>query len=911
MRVPRSLCMPRGPVAVGRPPSVPLVALSLALLLASACGDRDGDNRQPSQAHLSALVATGAVGMNLRFQCSALDAETALPGYAFDWGDGAPPTGTIATAVAADEPVEVEHAFAQAGTYRVRCRAVDGEGQAGPWSNPAEVHVRALQSGPVLTVALIGEGSVRSVPDGITCGTACEAGFAEDTWVRLEATPAVGWRLSAWEGDCAGTGTQAQVLLRGDARCVARFAPRPTRFMLKVEVVGEGDVSSTPAAMECPGSTCEVRFADGDQVTLRATPRPGWRFSGWGGDCSGTEREVRLDHLRDQRCGAFFIPDLSLTVDWWRTGASGPQGLAWSPDGALLAVGEARDGVLRVWDGQTADVKHQRERIAVKHLSVAWGGPGGLVAVGLSDGTVVVLDPATWDTVATLGGHTSRDVSAVAWSADGGRLASADWDGGIRLWDTATWSLVGQRTTKVGVDRMAWSPDGRRLGVENSRPPTTVEIHDLDSDRMEALEGRGFAWSPGGDRFAVGGDGEVRIFAPGEATPRAILTEPRAQVVALDWSRDGRWLAVSDWGKSLLVLEADTGALVAEVPGALPPTGYNDLRFHPTGPRFAVAAGLTMEVSVITVDAASGTARRKELTTHDTAARQAAWSPAGDILATGGFDGQVRLWSARGESLRKLSALRPIDTASVESLSWDATGQWLATGTSTGTVHVWNVADGTPVREPWFHGTRAERVALSPDGSRVAAAGPRYLSETGGYDQSWVSVWDTATGERTAFFRETVSRTSGGTAEAMTWSADGRQLLIAWGDVSWTRWDATTGGLSHVKAQGLSSSTGQAAFSPDARRLVTWGFGSGASVWDVESGALSARLAGGDLPSGLAWSPDGRFISGAVSAAGSTSGTPAPTRSSSTSPGPIPTGWRAPRGTRTGSTSPPWGGICA
>jgi WD40 repeat protein len=572
---------------------------------------------------------------------------------------------------------------------------------------------------------------------------------------------------------------------------------------------------------------------------------------------------VRLDHQRDRRCSAFFIPDLSLTVDWWRTGASGPQGLAWSPDGALLAVGESQDGVLRVWDGQTADVKHQRERIAVKHVSVAWGGPSGRVAAGLSDGTVVILDPATWDTVAILEGHTG-DVSAVAWSANGGRLASADPNGGIRLWDTATWSLVGQRTAKAGVERLAWSPDGRRLGVESLRAPAGVELHDLDSDRVEALEGRGFAWSPGGDRFAVGGNGEVRIFAPGEATPRAVLTEPRAQVVALDWSRDGRWLAVSDWGQSLLVLEADTGALVADVPGALPNMGYADLRFHPTRPQFAVAASFPMEVSVITVDAASGTAHRKELTTHGSSVRRAAWSPAGDILATGGFDGRVRLWSARGESLRKMSALRQVDSPSVESLSWDATGRWLATGTSTGTVHVWNVADGTPVREPWLHGINAETVALSPDGSQVAAAGPRFHPETGVYEFGWVSVWDTATGERTTFFQETALRDSAGTAEAMTWSADGRQLLIAWGDLSWTRWDAITGERSHVTAQGLSpaASTGAAAFSPDARRLVTWGPGSGPAIWDVESGALVTGLGGGDNPWGLAWSPDGRFISG-------------------------------------------------
>lgn len=837
-----------------------MASLALSLLLATACNDHTSTNTPPRQAHLQAVATTGTVGQPLRLQCVSLDAETALLTYAFDWGDGSSPTGVTATE--AGVPVEAEHAYAQPGEYPVRCRAQDDGGQAGPWSEPVQLIVRTSSSGPVLTVAVEGEGSVRSVPDGINCGASCEAAYGEFSWILLEATPAVGWRFTGWEGTCGGTDSRVQVQLRGDARCVARFERRPTNFQLTVEVVGEGEVTSTPAAMQCPGSTCAVRFADDDQVTLSAAPRAGWRFDGWMGDaCTSPERNLLLTHTKDRKCIARFLPDVRLDVDWWRVGSDGAESLAWSPDGSLLAaIEDGADGALRVWDARTADVKHQRNPYPGRHVSLAWSAANGLLATGMSNGTVLVYDPASWETVRTLSGH-AYSVVAVGWSADGHRLVSVDVGGAVRVWDTATWTLVKERTVPQAVRRASLSPDGRWLGVELHRSTLAVEVHDLDSEQVAQLDGWGFAWSPRGDRFAVGGDGEVRVFALGEGTPQAVLTEPRARVASLGWSADGRWLAVSDQGQSLLVLDAGSGAVIAEVPGKLPPVGHSDVRFHPSLPVFAVAASGPLEVGAITVDAAGGTTRELELTAHAYAARVAAWSPAGNVLVTGGFDGYVRLWGAHGEPLRELAATSSTLLASMTALSWDGAGRRFASGAEDGTVRLWN-ADGTPEGPAWFHGVGADQVALSPDGSRLAAVGERQFLETLSVELGWVSVWDTATRERVAYFREESPEPWGMMAQAMTWSPDGSSLLIAWGNGSWTRWDAATGTRTRVTAQDAQALTSSAAFSPEATRLVARGPRGYPAIWDVESGALITSLEGGEASDGLAWSPDGRFISG-------------------------------------------------
>jgi len=48
-------------------------------------------------------------------------------------------------------------------------------------------------------------------------------------------------------------------------------------------------VASSPAGINC-GSACSASFSAGTQVTLSAEPAVGSTFSGWSGDCSGSQR---------------------------------------------------------------------------------------------------------------------------------------------------------------------------------------------------------------------------------------------------------------------------------------------------------------------------------------------------------------------------------------------------------------------------------------------------------------------------------------------------------------------------------------------------------------------------------------------------------------------------------------------
>jgi len=74
-----------------------------------------------------------------------------------------------------------------------------------------------------LTVAVTGRGLVRSARAGINCRPRCSAAFPSFTPVRLNATPAKGWKLRAWSGACKGSRRTCTVPMSAAASARATF----------------------------------------------------------------------------------------------------------------------------------------------------------------------------------------------------------------------------------------------------------------------------------------------------------------------------------------------------------------------------------------------------------------------------------------------------------------------------------------------------------------------------------------------------------------------------------------------------------------------------------------------------------------------------------------------------------------
>jgi phospholipase C len=135
-----------------------------------------------------------------------------------------------------------------------------------------------------VAVSLSGPGVVTSSPAGINCGTSCTANFPQNTQVTLTETPTAGAVFSGWGGACTGTGTCTITVTAATSVTAVFVATYPLTVQL---TSGTGTVTSNPAGINCP-TTCTANFVQSTQVTLAAVPGPGFTFSGWSGDCSGS-----------------------------------------------------------------------------------------------------------------------------------------------------------------------------------------------------------------------------------------------------------------------------------------------------------------------------------------------------------------------------------------------------------------------------------------------------------------------------------------------------------------------------------------------------------------------------------------------------------------------------------------------
>lgn len=155
-----------------------------------------------------------------------------------------------------------------------------------------------VAEGPELSVDVLGPGAILSTPVGIDCsGTdgnrdACAARFLAGSFVTLQAQAVAGATFIGFSDDCEvfdnGDGS-AGIFVDEDTRCGATFLEDNVAFPVRIEVEGQGRVTSSPGGINCieGGQQCEALFGSEDFLSLEATADPGWTFASWGHLCAG------------------------------------------------------------------------------------------------------------------------------------------------------------------------------------------------------------------------------------------------------------------------------------------------------------------------------------------------------------------------------------------------------------------------------------------------------------------------------------------------------------------------------------------------------------------------------------------------------------------------------------------------
>jgi WD40 repeat protein len=362
-------------------------------------------------------------------------------------------------------------------------------------------------------------------------------------------------------------------------------------------------------------------------------------------------------------------------------------------------------------------------------------------------------------------------------------------------------------------------------------------------------------------------------------------------------------------GVTLEIHDLATGAVVGHV--RMP----QHVTFAALGPRGTLLAVSDGSDRVIVIDTLTGNARHELTQTSRVTAL--AFGPGARILATGGKDGNSRLYTV---STGRIRAVLRGHVGAVRQVAFSPTETLIASASNDGTARVFRLANGAPVAVMSGHSNPVTDVAFSPDGTRIITASADgtarvWKAQTGlqlavllgdqgavtaarfagdsfvvtGSDDGSVRLWYALAQPELALlhhFPQPVARaafTPDGHVDAVT--SDGRaHILAASGREIATRaagpappLESTTGVSATVAGRivtlhepdgrevvlrGHTRLVTSVRFSSDGTEVVTASRDTTARIWDAATGALLVRLRGrhNGVVRDASFSPDGRWV---------------------------------------------------
>lgn len=311
--------------------------------------------------------------------------------------------------------------------------------------------------------------------------------------------------------------------------------------------------------------------------------------------------------------------------------------------------------------------------------SIQWQGTAKLNASSLSpdgtrlalvegDFTIHVLELPSARHLKTLTGFTTRiGVLGISFSPNGKWLAAKG--GKLRVWSTDTWAEVtapiqGADPMVSPCDAVAFSPDS-----------TTIA--------MRALEGGAGVWST---------ESWKRLTDIPSANP----VYPRAFAQLMAYSRDGKLLAASDFN-AIRILRAGSFEFVTNLgPATLTPVFFHDTVQALGWSSNHLAAGY--RDGTLAIWDSSTWRLRAAFKAHPRGWLQALdFSPDGKLLATGGGDDVIKLWSVARFAASTGPGEKPHASASLIghgngllALKFLAAGDRLISSSQDGTLRLWS-----------------------------------------------------------------------------------------------------------------------------------------------------------------------------------------------------------------------------
>jgi WD40 repeat protein len=571
--------------------------------------------------------------------------------------------------------------------------------------------------------------------------------------------------------------------------------------------------------------------------------------------------------------------------------------VAYSPDGKRIATA-CWDGMARVWDAKTGQLLLTLKGHTEAVIAIAYSPDGQRIATGSNDQTakiwdansgkelLTLTDPKNWvqglsfspdgtrlviistnpDTNAnnaklrdiftgkellTFSTHQgNKFFKAVAYSPDGKRIATAEIgtnDGVVRVWDALTGQELLSLPVGTQILKIAFSPDGTRIGTVNNAGVNDVQVWDSTTGTLLLTGNFGhtggphdIAFSPDGTIVATGGeDQKVNIWNSTTGQVLYKLSGHSTVIEGVAFSPDGTRLVTAGQGDHtarVWDLTPPREALFIPFVNALTNNWSAKISYSPDGMRI-----LSDYSDARIWDAGTG----KEVlhfSAPTTTAYSASYSSDGKLVATGNEDNTISVWDGlTGKQGVSLAGHKDL----VVQTAFSPDGTRLASASYDGTSIVWDLASGKALLT--LHGSPdgITSIAYSPDGKRLV---------TGYYGAIGADIWDAITGEK--LFTLPVD----GNISSVTYSPDGKLVAIGRLAGPVLIWDASTG-KQLLTLNGHTGEINGLSFSPDGKQLASASYDGTARVWNVSSGVnLLTLYADSAGAGGVSFSPDGKRL---------------------------------------------------
>ncbi|WP_254568546.1 serine/threonine-protein kinase [Oscillatoria sp. HE19RPO] len=245
------------------------------------------------------------------------------------------------------------------------------------------------------------------------------------------------------------------------------------------------------------------------------------------------------------------------------------------------------------------------------------------------------------------------------------------------------------------------------------------------------------------------------------------------------------------------------------------------------------------------------------LTGHSQDVRSVAVSPDGRAIASGSFDGTIKIWNLETGALIRTLTGHSDAGEMVSSVAIAPNGTLLASSSNGygGTIKIWNLATGELLYTIAGTSLGISSIAISPDSQLLAS----------GSEEGNIYLWNLESGEAIGTFSGHL-----GTVFSVVFSPDGQTLASASQDGSIKLWSVasqpTESGLAQTENQQLSGHVGtvfSVAFSPNGKMLASGSADNTIKLWDLSKGQEISSFSGhsGTMFS-VAFSPDGNTIAG-------------------------------------------------